>query len=456
MREFPLGFSNRFPASARLLDRVSLGGAFTITAFRSSGHDGSLPGLSFSIASGFISWFLAAPLLLLGRKTPAKGEKLWWLGWISIGTAGISLYFRGYAQPAVHPSAWEAWKHPFRAIQFVLAYLGTPFLGTVPEPSPLAPVASAALLILLAVCLCYLWNSRRDGALLARALPWVLLAGLAVVNAFLTMLGRLGFGALAATQSRYVSFAIMFPIGLLFLTALVFGHWCEHSGSKVATASKGRNTVAVMIAILGTALAILFVCGTIKSLESWKRFQHNCLAGKAALLLVNVIDEPDILAHHVHWAVPQLKGWANTLDRMGYLRPALVRSNRIRGIASQTTGEQMGALNELHLGPGTEVAASGWAILPSSHRVADGVLLTYDDAQGEPVIFALAEVVSERAEVSEHLQDTAYLRCGWRKTWEPTRIPAGSQWIRAWAFDAEHGRAYHIGAALLDAAKAVP
>jgi hypothetical protein len=189
-------------------------------------------------------------------------------------------------------------------------------------------------------------------------------------------------------------------------------------------------------------------------LEFCQRFQHNCLSGKAGLLLINVIDEPDVLARHVHWARPSLKGWTNALDRMGYLRPTLVRSNRIREIAFRADAETMGEFNGLGKSLGGDFAARGWAILPKSHRIADGVLLTYDDALGDPIIFALAEVGAKRPEVSRQLNDKTYLHCGWMKAWKAGQVPASSQVIRAWTFDAEKCRAFQIGAFSLEPPKA--
>jgi hypothetical protein len=407
---------------------------------------------TFSIASGFVSWLLTAPLLLLWqRKLPARGEKIWWLTWLLVGTVSIVLYFRGYAQPAIHPSAWEAWKHPLRAIQFILAYLGTPFSGAAPDPSSWALVASSALVILFAACLMYLWRWRRDNALLAPALPWVSLAGSAVVNAFLTMLGRLGFGVFAATQSRYVSFAIMLPIGLLFLTSLVFAHWRKRFNRAGGKLGLGRGLVVLVI-----ALSLLFVGGSIKSLESWQRFQHARLSGKADLLVINLVDESGALARHVHQGDAALKARANFLDGLGYLRPRLLRSKGIREIAFRPRTEKLGELEELGKTATGVFEASGWAILPDSHRVADGVLLTYDDAQGEPTIFALAEVRHQRDEVSRQLNDQAYVRCGWTKAWKEGQIPADAKWIRAWAFDAENGGAFPIGAAMLQPPTVAP
>ncbi len=410
---------------------------------------------TFSIASGFASWLLTAPLLLLwNRKTRGRGEKVWWLIWASVGILSVCCYFHGFARPAAQPSPMVAVEHPLMAVQFVLAYFGNPFgSGAAFEQVKIAQFGGAALAIALLASVVYLWRCRCDRTLLAQSLPWLSLTSIALMNGVLTAVGRLGLGINAAMQSRYVSFAIMLPIGLLFLGSLVFKHWREQSEISVEQVNLGR-LVVLMTAVLVAALSFLFVCGTIRSLEFCQRFQHNCLSGKAGLLLINVIDEPDVLARHVHWGGSSLTGWANALDRLGYLRPTLVRSNRIREIAFQTDAETKGEFKELGKSLGGDFAARGWAILPESHRTADGVLLTYDNALGDPIIFALAEVGAKRLEVSWQLNDETYLYCGWMKTWKAGQIPASSQLIRAWTFDAENCRAFQIGAFYLEPSKA--
>jgi hypothetical protein len=87
---------------------------------------------------------------------------------------------------------------------------------------------------------------------------------------------------------------------------------------------------------------------------------------------------------------------------------------------------------------------AGWSVLPDKARPADAVLLTYDNAAGDSVIFALAEVGVQRPDVAAGLQEPAYLHAGWVKTFNTSRLPAGALSLRAWAFDAETCRAYPI------------
>jgi hypothetical protein len=336
-------------------------------------------------------------------------------------------------------------KHPLLAVQFALAYLGNPFgSGTAFDQASIAQVAGAALVIALFVSVVYLWRFRHDRTLLAYSLPWLSLTTIALVNAVLTTFGRLGFGINAAMPSRYVSFAIMLPIGLLFLVPLILRHWDERSPGNV---NRARVTMGFVSFV--TALALLLLGATIQSLQAWRGFQHDRLTGKSALLFVDVLDEPEALARYVHWSHWKLKAWAENIDRLGYLHPRLVRSSHVREIASDSDGETMGEINQFVRTPTGELTVSGWAILPREHRIADSVLLTYDTLEGEPIIFARVDVMYPRADLSERLQDMAYHHCGWMKSWKPGAIPPSARRISAWAFDADRCRAFSIGSATM-------
>jgi hypothetical protein len=401
---------------------------------------------TFSIASGFASWFLTAPLLLLWNgKARARGEKIWWLIWAAVGIVSICFYFHGFVRPSGHPSPMVAIEHPFRAIQFVLAYLGNPFCsGTAFEQAAIAQITGAALVIPLLVSVVYLWRCRHDRMLIAHSLPWLSLTAIALVNGVLTTFGRLGFGMNAAIQSRYVSFAIMLPIGLFFLVPLILRHWRERSPFKV-----NNTRVTMGLVSFVTALALLYLGATIQSLQYWRGFQHNRLTGKASLLFVDVLAEPEALVRYVHWSHWTLKAWTENLDRLGYLHPHLVRSNRVREIAADSDEAAMGGFNQLVRTSTGELTASGWAILLEGHRTADSVLLAYDNAEGEPIIFARVDTMYSRADVSAQLRDAAYDRCGWMKSWKPEVLPLNARRISAWAFDAEKCRAFPIGSATM-------
>jgi len=296
------------------------------------------------------------------------------------------------------------------------------------------------LLALVAVAV-YLWRWRRDDKLLSQTLPWLMLTFVALLNAFLTAVGRQGFGVNHAFNSRYLAFSVMLPIGLLFLVPLIFNHWR-------ARASSAQHTVAVSMGLsaFATALVLLHGLGALKDVRSWPEAQHLRLTAKALIHLINVVDEPEALGRYVHAIVPPLKARANLLDRLGYLRPGLVRTNSIREIAgtSPLAPTRYGEIQQAGKPAAGQFGMAGWSVLPDKVRPADAVLLTYDDARGDPLIFALAEVGIQRADVAGSLRQPAYLRSGWIKTFNTNRLPSGALSLRAWAFDAETCHAYPV------------
>lgn len=394
---------------------------------------------TFSVASGFASWLYTAPLLLRTTRGVAhRAGKTWWFVWIATGVTSTALYFHGYKRPDMHPSPFLVLQHPLDALQFYFAYLGNPFsTGSAFPSASVAQIAGAALSVLLLGCVLYIFRWRRDRTLPSDAVPWLSLTSIALVNATLTTVGRFGFGMNGALQSRYISFALMLPIGLLFLVARVIRHRRNAPSLQLATASAL------------TAFALLFAGASIYSLRYWRNFQHERFTGKAVLAFINVLDEPEALARHVHWTGPRLKTWSQSVIRLGYLRPAPVHSRSIRDLASDSNDEAIGNLDRVSGTPEGEFTASGWAVLLEKHRVADSVLLAYDDRAGDQIIFARANVAYARVDVGSRLQDDTYQPSGWAKSWTRTELPPGANHITVWAFDSEECRAYLIGKASL-------
>jgi hypothetical protein len=273
-----------------------------------------------------------------------------------------------------------------------------------------------------------------------RSTAWLAFIGIALINCFLTTLGRVGFGIPAAMQSRYVSFAILLPIGLLFLAAQILGHW----RLRQPVESGLRKCVLFGSLAFSAALALLLCFATIRVLRFWPVLQHERLSGKAILLLINILDEPGAIRRYLH-PNPAMKDWARALNRVDYLRPSPLRSSRIAEIARVAPDQVAGVVQQLSRTASGDLIAAGWAILPWKNRVADSVLLTWEDELGDPLIFARVDVKKQRDDVVERLGDDGYRDCGWIISLPPDQIPPGTRWIKAWALDAEDGHAFLIG-----------
>ena len=403
---------------------------------------------TLSIASGFTCWLLTFPLLMLPEgKLDWSRKRVWWLLWGAGFLITTVVYFHGYTKPAVHPDMSLAVKHPISASQFFLAYLGAPFAhGTALEATLVSQIAGAALVALLFLACAYLWFWRHDRALTSRALPWVMCSLIALFNGGLITIGRMGFGVSEAMASRYQPLCATLPISLLFLGPLVFQHW-----SVLATSGSRRVLrVGMGLSALTAGFALLFLMGEFPALGDWRERHLRGLAAKAVVELINVIDDPEAVASPVHPRSEIVRPRANVLDRLGYLRPPLIRSRAIRQIAdpaAKADGHQGAIVRSGRVSTG-QFAMVGWAILPERRRQADVVVLTYDDPNGEPLIFSLALVGVSVTRVAGAPQEAGYETCGWSKVFDPGGLPPGAHLLRAWAFDAEKCRAYPLGEAV--------
>ncbi len=399
---------------------------------------------TFSIASGFSSWLLVAPVLALTPKIATSRTNFrWWLIWILIACASTYFYFRGFAQPHGHPSEQHGLSHPLDALEFFLAYLGSPFSsGTAFDKTFIAEISGGALLVSLLALLSYLWHCRSEKELLGRAVPWVSLGGIALANALLTTIGRVGFGISAALPPRYVSFSIMLPLALLFLGALVL-----QDGQARFHIAKQISAARLSCAIFASVFGLLFLLASIHCLNYWSGFQHKRLLGKSALTLSEVLDESEGLKSYVHWSSASFHPRMRTLDQLGYLHPPLLRTRQMSALAADPGGETFGQLTNSGRKDDGDFAAGGWAILPRQHRIADSVLLAYQNERGEWILFARADVGSPLPAVSQALEDETYRYSGWLKSWAPEQLPAGTRRISAWAYDADAARAFQIGEA---------
>jgi hypothetical protein len=395
---------------------------------------------TFSIASGLNSWVLTTPLLMLAQARSTSSKK-WWAIWILAFLFELLVYFGGYEKPTNHPSMWSPLSHPIPATEFVLAFLGNPFtFGTNLPPLPLGVGMGGLLVVVLLICAVYLWNKRTDRNLLAQGLPWLMLAMVAVSTAILTMIGRLGFGPSQVRASRYIAFAAMLPIALLALVPVVRSHW-----SRSFSARGQLTTKAASFLLLGPF--ILLSCPSFLSdLPVWPVIRQMRLYGKALVSFINVVPEPEALARRVFPYDGRVKSAANALNRIGYLHPPLLQSNLVRNVADPvSSGSARFGEFQFHEEKSGLIELGGQAFLPDKQGPADAVLITYDNAEGEPVIWAIVPLEVPREPRLRAAWDPSALPSRWGRILPIDRLPEGQQCLlKAWSYDAEACRAYRL------------
>jgi len=246
-----------------LLDRATLGWLTLIGAI-AAGVVGS-----FSSFQGLLIWPTGLVLLVIRRRA-------WPLvaGWALAGVGSIALYFHNYT----NYTTTYALDHPVFAAKFYLYTVGD-VLGVQPKPGAPPNIFvffTGFVLVSLAVATVVLYGIRRDsrsGSPVGVALTCMgLLFGASITQ------GRILFGYLGASASRYTTFDLLIPVGI-YLTLL--GRptlWKAHSQSAIHRIALPVTRVAI-IGIIAIQVALGFQNGI-----TGARYTHSQQAPAAHVL----------------------------------------------------------------------------------------------------------------------------------------------------------------------------
>ncbi|MET0649494.1 MAG: hypothetical protein ABW208_23025 [Pyrinomonadaceae bacterium] len=385
---------------------------------------------TFSSANGLVAWLVLPPALLAAR--PALRASVW--RWLPLWCAGAALcaavYVYDYQRPGSHPETSEAVRHPFEALAYFVAYLGGP-LAAWRYPLAVALAVGASALVLSALVLAYLFRHRADDGLVRRSMPWAVLGAYSLVTGVLVTVGRVGFGVGHATTTRYAAFSLYLLVALVYLLPCVVedaGRRGYLSASRLALLKRAGALAAVLLVLAHAAIFVLVVR---HSAANWRR---ALLRAKACLLFIEVAPEERCLAEGLYHDVRVLRERAASLDRMGYLRPPLLRDGRMRGLAAGD-GCAGGSFKLLPAEGGAQVAEGAARLPRRGGEPADAVVLAYGTTGDDQTAFALAEVGAAGARDDP----------SWRKTFSSNVLPSAPRVeVTAWAFDAEEGKAYRL------------
>jgi hypothetical protein len=394
-------------------------------------------GATFSNGCGFLAWPLAGMVMAWSASWAELRGKIPKL--IALTAAFVlctGLYFRHY-YPPVH---WATYEPSLgKALTFIAIYCGNPFTAYTFIWQGDCPAIGVGVLLLLAVCavnfvICW-WSGRMEQC--SRAIVWLAVGGFGLGTAILGAATRSGYGVDQGTLSRYVTFSIFIPLALVNLVPLICRDWGERC-------SVNWNLCPPFLA---GALSVLVLAAIHHVLAASVEDQAHSLAGKGALLLLNVAPTNPNLALIVHRNVAELTEEANAMNGMGYLNPPLIASRDAELIQGNDPNEARGFRGRIEsaasAGPGT-LTVTGWAANTGRGRCADQVFLTYQDAENHPIIFSAARMGVERGDISEQLNDTAYQFSGWIATAPEDELPPDfvSTVLRAWVLDTETGKAW--------------
>ncbi|MGA3067274.1 MAG: hypothetical protein ABSF29_10550 [Tepidisphaeraceae bacterium] len=407
---------------------------------------------TYSAANGMLLWFILFPATrYAGRPASLIARDLWSACWVICAALTIWSYFHGYVKPAGHPSLLEALRHPIKFVLYFLVYLGSPLgPGTVISILPQCIAVGFVVFMLYASTIAYVWSRRHDPLLIKRALPWLALGAYVVTTDLVTDFARLGFGFDEAIASRYNTVSAMLYVALIYLIPLL----CRDA-IETYTAEDRRRPWALAACRLspvlaGMMLALYAPCNAYALARC--KDEHGLRAnGAVALMFIDFFQDEALVnrtAGNVY-QIPVVRQIADILQPLGYLHPPLVKTPDIKPLEaaeqrSLTTPGYYGYVDIVIPEPPGNFGISGWAVLPDHNAPADGVLLTYQIGDADPVVFGIGDGGQPSPSVVIVTGNPAYANAGFVKTFAAASIPRGDLKIQAWAFDLASGKAYAL------------
>lgn len=391
---------------------------------------------TFSSANGVLCWVVILPVLLIGSRSPLYGKKWFVAAWVLGFLSNAWLYLRGYHKPWWSPSLATALSKPQQAVLYFLGFLGAP-LGL--EKLKLAAPIGIVLLSLFGIGCVFLMRYRNDSTLVRRLTPWLMVGAYSVLTAGMTMIGRLGFGAGQAMNVRYIGYSVYLAVSLIFLVPII--------GDKlVSERLLGRrwlSRVTVTSAILFLLWQPLVFA---RGIQGMKEMRLKLLQAKASVLLIDLVPDQE-LVNTLYPDLSFLAAQANILDKLGYLRPGLVRSNRLQDFqGDNASGTNYGSLEHVETHDNIYVV-SGIAGLPYRREAPDAVLLAYERPNGDCIMFALTHPKVGTGAPNPGINGRQFRR--WELSFSADRLPLHSAKLTAWAFDANSARAYRLDGSYL-------
>ncbi|EFK11131.1 conserved hypothetical protein [delta proteobacterium NaphS2] len=390
---------------------------------------------TYSFANGLLCWIIMLPLLAIKTwKQRYDVKRLFLMGiTISVFLLNVLIYFFDYAKPDHHPSFLAALLSPLKTALAFLTFMGAP-LG---EKEQIPSVIFGVILIGLfsAVCV-HLFKMFRKGISIDLFLPWLALGIYSLLSGLMVSVGRMDFGVLA---SRYITFSAYLSVALI----VIFVMFAASNGTIISRIRKHYRKTSV---IIGATLLLILLLNYGSGAKRLARASWQWRYAKACLSFINVMNDGQCIKKSLY-PIPELvRERANALEHAGFLGVKLMADPSLgknQSFAENSKLEKYGVFESLTDDGHGFLVASGWAVLPEQKRAADAVILAYENAGGDEIAFAVAEV-GERRESGNATVKRAYKRSGWKKQFPKGSLPENAGPITAWAFNTDTYEAFRL------------
>lgn len=403
----------------------------------------------FSFASGFSSWIVLFPVLIILTQRHEEPlalslrRRLWLLlGWIGAFAVFITIYFYGYTKPDGHPSLIEPLKDPNGAVVYFLTFLGSPFAwGTSINSLDLAQIIGILLVTILFLNGFYLFKNRKNIELWKRSVGWIALASYPLLSGVSATVGRLGFGLSESLASRYTVITVHIFVATLYLTVIVV----EDAISKEFFQINRR--IERIFIISSTLLIGLYGLNYCYGIEQMNALRSERAYLKSCVLFINVAPDPTCLEKSYFGGTEELQSMSNSLNNLGWIKPPLMTTNNVEKIAKYSVNSaSYGWIDTIKSKGDRTYFIRGWAVLPTQHQAADSILLTAENQTGDAILLKIIQIeIERRDDVAKSLRNRALINTGWKGTFRFPSTPIKDFTnIKLWAFDTNSSKAFEL------------
>jgi hypothetical protein len=387
---------------------------------------------TFSSANGVVCWLVVLPALVLAEPSTRRARRWLVLAWTMGLLASVALYLFHYQKPWWSPSPFIALFHPPLGIAYFLGFLGAPLAL---EKGKVAAVVGLILICAFGFSNVYLIKRRADPRLVRRMIVWLMIGWYSVLTAVMTTIGRVGFGLGQSQNTRYIGYSAYLIVGLIFVVRIITQDLSSRSESSIAAIRLRRIALLAAVALI---LVQPFIY--VLSINRMAEMRTTLLQAKAMVLFINIKTDPALIST----LFPDLKFLtqeANDLNRLGFLRPALINSPAVQEFAENNSNPAAyGSWDRLTRTDTDQFSAAGQATLPSRGEDADAIILAYQTSDRKALLFR----ITCPQKISAGFWHRPVRSGKWQVSFAASELPSQPVKLTAWAFDANSGKAFPL------------
>ncbi|MDX6500225.1 MAG: hypothetical protein QOG23_3485 [Blastocatellia bacterium] len=386
---------------------------------------------TFSSANGILCWLVVLPSLVLPDSSNRPATRRLITGWAIGFFASAALYVYHYHKPWWSPSPATALSHPLRAIAYFFGFLGAPLAL---EKGKAACVIGFILICAFGLSNAYLIKSRGNPLLVRRLIVWLMIGWYSVLTAVMTTIGRLGFGVGQSQNTRYIGFSAYLIVALIFVVRIITQDLSSRNEFAISAIRIRRVALLAAVALLLAQPFIYFL-----SINRMAEMKTTLLQAKAMVLFINLKPDPTLIGT-LYPDLNYLAEEANELNRLGFLRPELIKTLRVLEFAQSSSN--LGNYGSWRLTRTTndQLVATGQATLPYRGDGADAIILAYQTNSREILMFR----ITRPQEISAGFWHGPVRSGEWQVSFAAAELPTQPVTLTAWAFDANSGRAFQL------------